>query len=115
MRSNHASVGDRASQGVRPVDLKAPFRVVDGVDPRGVDVAPRALDRLVEEERSATPKELIAALQDEYSEIGIPASNIQDALDKARECSSGEDLICVAGSLYLIGGARGILLGELIQ
>jgi dihydrofolate synthase/folylpolyglutamate synthase len=46
----------------------------------------------------------------EYHEKIISLAEVSQALKKAEELSAKEDLICVAGSLYLIGAVREILL-----
>jgi dihydrofolate synthase/folylpolyglutamate synthase len=68
-----------------------------------------------EEERSAHPDVLIDALPAEYREKAVCIDGVDNALAKAREISASNDLICVAGSLYLIGSARTILLGEIVR
>ncbi|MBU0479737.1 MAG: bifunctional folylpolyglutamate synthase/dihydrofolate synthase [Proteobacteria bacterium] len=76
------------------------------------------VDRLIfcrpEEERSATPEELTRALPDAQRGKAVGAESVARALEVARNLATGEDLICVAGSLYLVGAARGLLLGELV-
>ncbi len=67
-----------------------------------------------EEERSAPPEVLAAALPAEYRGKAVCVDGVGNALAKARQITGGDDLICVAGSLYLVGAARQILLGELI-
>jgi folylpolyglutamate synthase/dihydropteroate synthase len=44
----------------------------------------------------------------------MSSDSVSAALEKAREEAGPADLICVAGSLYLIGAARAQLLGELV-
>ena len=68
-----------------------------------------------EEERSAHPDLLLAVLPPEYRERGVSIDGVENALALARQTTSSNDLICVAGSLYLIGAARTILLGEIIK
>jgi dihydrofolate synthase/folylpolyglutamate synthase len=64
-----------------------------------------------EAERSATPEQLIACLPPQMREKARAAENIGSALALARSLTDGRDLLCVAGSLYLIGAARQLLLG----
>ncbi|MCK4837950.1 MAG: bifunctional folylpolyglutamate synthase/dihydrofolate synthase, partial [Desulfobulbaceae bacterium] len=68
-----------------------------------------------EEERSAHPDVLAKALSPEYREKALSIDGVAEALAKAREITADNDLICVAGSLYLIGSARTILLGEIVR
>ncbi len=65
-------------------------------------------------ERSAGPDQLAAALPEEVKERALGIAPVAEALDRAQALAGPEDLICVAGSLYLIGEARGLLLGEII-
>jgi len=44
----------------------------------------------------------------------VLASSVEESIDKARELATPDDLICIAGSLYLVGAARQLLVGELI-
>ena len=67
-----------------------------------------------EAERSATPEQLKKLLPQENRAEIVPADSVSAALEKAREEAQPADLICVAGSLYLIGAARAQLLGELV-
>jgi dihydrofolate synthase/folylpolyglutamate synthase len=67
-----------------------------------------------EEERSATPEEFLALLDDKIKSRSESAGSVSEALRKAEELAGPEDLICVAGSLYLIGAARRELLGEIV-
>lgn len=68
-----------------------------------------------EEERSAHPDVLVSALPAEYQENAVSIDGVKNALDMSRKITDNNDLICVAGSLYLIGAARTILLGELVK
>ncbi|MEN8135745.1 MAG: folylpolyglutamate synthase/dihydrofolate synthase family protein [Thermodesulfobacteriota bacterium] len=68
-----------------------------------------------EEERSAHPDVLVEALPAEFRERAHSIEGVAEALAKARQIAASNDLICVAGSLYLIGFARTILLGEIVR
>ena len=68
-----------------------------------------------EAERSATPEQLKKLLPQENRAEIVPADSVSAALEKARQEAEPADLICVAGSLYLIGAARAQLLGELVD
>jgi dihydrofolate synthase/folylpolyglutamate synthase len=78
-------------------------------------IAPLA-DRIIftrpESERSATPEQLVAILAEEERSKAQGAPTVAEALALAAEMAQSNDLICVAGSLYLVGAARKILLGE---
>lgn len=66
-------------------------------------------------ERSALTEDLVQILPEEYRKRSQKEDNVQFALLKAQSIATSNDLICVAGSLYLIGAARKILLGELVS
>jgi len=78
-------------------------------------IAPLA-DRIIftrpESERSATPEQLVAILAEGERSKAQSAPTVKEALALAAEMAQSNDLICVAGSLYLVGAARKILLGE---
>jgi dihydrofolate synthase/folylpolyglutamate synthase len=68
----------------------------------------------LEYERSAQPEELLDALPFEIRGRAICENSLDAALAKAAELARRNDLICIAGSLYLIGEARARLLGKII-
>jgi dihydrofolate synthase/folylpolyglutamate synthase len=68
----------------------------------------------LEYERSARPEDLRHALPVEIQDRAILEYTLDAALAKAAEIAGPKDLICIAGSLYLVGEARKKLLGELI-
>ena len=78
-------------------------------------IAPLA-ERLIftrpESERSATPEQLTAILAEKERSKALSAPTVTEALALAGDLAQSGDLICVAGSLYLVGAARKILLGE---
>ncbi|MGV1099240.1 bifunctional folylpolyglutamate synthase/dihydrofolate synthase [Thiovibrio sp. JS02] len=80
-------------------------------------VSPLA-DRIVftrpESERSATPESLMALLPEAERGKAVGAVTVAEALARAAELARENDLICVAGSLYLVGAARQKLLGDLV-
>jgi len=67
-----------------------------------------------ESERSATPEQLQDTLPAAMQKKAVLASSVEESLDKARELATENDLICIAGSLYLVGAARQLLVGDLI-
>ncbi|MBC8316579.1 MAG: bifunctional folylpolyglutamate synthase/dihydrofolate synthase [Desulfobulbaceae bacterium] len=67
-----------------------------------------------EAERSALTEDLVQILPEEYRPRAKKVESVAAALLEAQKMATPEDLICVAGSLYLIGAARKILLGELV-
>jgi len=69
---------------------------------------------MVMSERSSAPEKLLDILPPDIQDQAICNSSLQNALAKAAELAGRKDLICVAGSLYLIGEARKLLLGEIV-
>jgi dihydrofolate synthase/folylpolyglutamate synthase len=68
-----------------------------------------------EAERSATPEQLADCLPPPLQAKVRAAADIGAALALARGLTDGRDLIGVAGSLYLIGAGRELLLGGVAQ
>ncbi len=66
-----------------------------------------------ESERSATPAQLRGALGP-FSGAIYEDLKVEDALERARAMAGKADLILVAGSLYLVGAARRLLIGEMV-
>ncbi len=67
-----------------------------------------------ESERSAKTSEMYEILNLEAQSQCICIPSVIDALAKGAELAENEDLIVIAGSLYLIGEAREILLGKVL-
>ena len=66
-----------------------------------------------ESERSATAQQLRDILPAIMQQKAVLTSSVQEAIDKARDMATPDDLICIAGSLYLVGAARQLLVGAL--
>ena len=62
--------------------------------------------------RSAAPEALLAQLSPEQQRRAECAATVAEALARAKAETTPDDLICVAGSLYLVGRVRQLLLGE---
>jgi dihydrofolate synthase/folylpolyglutamate synthase len=81
-------------------------------------VAPLA-DRIIftrpESERSAQPGSLLQLLPENLRDRACCAPNVKEAIRQAFNSFRPGNLICVAGSLYLVGAARRILCGELVR
>ncbi|MCW5205541.1 bifunctional folylpolyglutamate synthase/dihydrofolate synthase [Desulfobulbus sp. F5] len=81
------------------------------------DVAPLAdvliLTKAAESERAAHPKQLAAVLPETLQAKATCAASVQVAIEQAKKMATQDDLICISGSLYLIGTARRLLLGGL--
>ncbi len=69
-----------------------------------------------ESERSATGEELRARLPATISsEKVLIRETVPEALQEAADRAGPEDLVCIGGSLYLVGAARQHLLGGLVN
>ena len=68
----------------------------------------------LEYERSAQPQQFRNALPVEMQDRALCENSMKAALAKAAEIAGKNDLICIAGSLYLVGEARKILRGPII-
>jgi dihydrofolate synthase/folylpolyglutamate synthase len=66
-------------------------------------------------ERSARPEQLLACLAPEQRGKALCAPDIASALAQAGRTAGPDDLVVVAGSLYLVGEARRILCGEVVD
>lgn len=66
-----------------------------------------------ESERSAVPEELKAILSEEHQQKTLCIESVREAVTRALDSADSDDLVCIAGSLYLVGKARQILRGEL--
>jgi dihydrofolate synthase/folylpolyglutamate synthase len=63
-----------------------------------------------ENPRSATPEKLRDFVPQNFpAEKFFVAESVSEAIKKAREIAAPEDLICVTGSLYLVGEAKAII------
>ncbi|MFV0439197.1 MAG: bifunctional folylpolyglutamate synthase/dihydrofolate synthase [Desulfopila sp.] len=68
-----------------------------------------------EGERSAEPEQLLACLPESSRGRGVLVRDVAQALQMAEERANDEDMIVVAGSLYLVGAARKLLVGEVVD
>lgn len=66
-----------------------------------------------EGERSASPERIAQQLPESEKGKAILEANVAKALEVAQSIAGENDLILVAGSLYLLGEIRSLLLGEL--
>ena len=88
------------------------------IAPMLAEIAPlcaRIIFTRPESERSAEPTQLQALLPESYRERAVSADTVAEALALAAKEAVAADLIVVAGSLYLIGAARKLLLGEVVR
>lgn len=80
-------------------------------------IAPRC-DVLIltrpDSERSASPADLLAQLGGGYGGEVLCVETVEGALQTAQDRAGEDDLILVAGSLYLVGASRVHLVGELV-
>ncbi|WP_228721379.1 bifunctional folylpolyglutamate synthase/dihydrofolate synthase [Desulfosediminicola ganghwensis] len=65
-------------------------------------------------ERSAEPEQLAACLPEDVRDKAVLARDVVDALKAAEQLATPDDMILVAGSLYLVGAVRKELVGELV-
>ncbi len=83
------------------------------------EVAPLAdviiLTKAADLERAASPEQLLAALPEELQARTVLAPSPMEAIAQAVSLAGKDDLICISGSLYLIGTARALLLGGLVD
>ncbi len=66
----------------------------------------------VDDPHARPPEQLLAAWRAIGGAGGAVASDPAAALERARAMARGEEPVVVAGSLYLVGAIRGLLLGE---
>ncbi len=66
-------------------------------------------------ERSAEPDLLLANVPEDLRDRCVLRESVDEAIAAAEDLAREDDLILIAGSLYLIGAARSILLGELVS
>jgi dihydrofolate synthase/folylpolyglutamate synthase len=85
---------------------KALNEMVRTLFPKPVKVILTTLDN----PRAASVDDLMAAIQGEFakSEI-VPSSNVAEALELARKMTKPNGIVCVTGSLHLIGSAQELL------
>ena len=65
-----------------------------------------------ESQRSATPEALYQALPPQFQAKARCSETVEQALTLIEHRAAPEDLICVAGSLYLVGRVRQLLMGD---
>ncbi len=83
--------------------------------PRVADLSDVLILTKPEGERSAEPELLLSNVPGKLRNRCVIKGSVQEAITAAEDLAHGEDLILVAGSLYLIGASRKILLGELVS
>ena len=66
-------------------------------------------------ERSASPEELAAALDDTLNKPHVCIPRVGEALETIKKEAAADDLVVVAGSLYLVGEFRKLLMGEVVS
>jgi dihydrofolate synthase/folylpolyglutamate synthase len=84
------------------------FGVMKDKDVKGmVDALPPSthiFTTMVDDERAYPSKKLAEMIED-----AIPTESVYEAIHKARENADDNDLICITGSLYVVGEARKIV------
>jgi dihydrofolate synthase / folylpolyglutamate synthase len=66
-------------------------------------------------ERSASPEQLLASLDPHEQSKSLCVPDVVEAVLTAEEMAGPDDLIVVAGSLYLLGAVRRFLCGDLVD
>jgi dihydrofolate synthase/folylpolyglutamate synthase len=66
-------------------------------------------------ERAAQPAQLLAHLDEAARQRSECIADVEQALRRAEALAADGDLVVVAGSLYLVGAVRKLLLGELVD
>lgn len=106
---------DRLFPGVRPVFL---FALTGAKDPAEVlgPLAPFASQVVATRPASsrvpAVDPEVLAACARELGVTAGVASPVEQALERAKELAGEDGMVCVCGSLYLVGQVRGMLVAE---
>lgn len=59
--------------------------------------------------RSAEPRELAQQYTERFGKMAQVADTLPEALQIAKRSATGDDLICIAGSFYLVGQAKKLL------
>jgi len=65
-------------------------------------------------ERSASPEDMAKVLSDSSEQTRYCCQTVKESVLLAQEMATEEDLIVVAGSLYLVGEFRKLLVGEVV-
>lgn len=65
-------------------------------------------------ERSAEPELLLQNIPNHFQKKCTLSPAVEDAIAEAEKLAGKDDLILIAGSLYLVGASRKILLGEIV-
>jgi len=82
--------------------------------PRIVRLASVAIFTKLAYERSALPEQMLEILPKDLRGRVLCQNSLEKALEKGAEIAGASDLICIAGSLYMVGEARKMLLGEIV-
>ena len=65
-----------------------------------------ALASVYDDIRTANPHELAARYVEQYGKMAQVAGSLEEALAIANRAVTKEDLICITGSMYLVGEAK---------
>ncbi len=83
--------------------------------PKVAEIASEVVLTMVDGERAATPEKLLQYIEKEQHERCYLERDVLQALYTAEEKAGINDLIVVAGSLYLLGEVRFLLVGDLVD
>ena len=89
-------------------DLSATLPLIAGLADRIIFTRP-------EGERTAEPEMFLEVINKSLLENCEVIRDVEDALKRATKLAETGDMIVIAGSLYLVGEIRKILVGELVQ
>nr|MBF0222752.1 bifunctional folylpolyglutamate synthase/dihydrofolate synthase [Desulfobulbaceae bacterium] len=78
-------------------------------------LADQIIFTMPDKNRSATVTQLQACVDSSKSKSVLSYEKVTDAVSAAMEIATEKDLICVSGSLYLVGYARLFLCGEIVD
>ena len=80
-----------------------------------IQLAAEVIFTRTESSRFADPADLLAQLPPAQQSKCRCAATVEQALEMAATTMEDEDLACVAGSLYLVGRARQLLMGDMVR
>ena len=79
---------------------------IGGMLGRLVAGADKIIFTRVDSVRSAEPRELAQQYTERFGKMAQVGQNLSEALQIAKRAATGDDLICITGSFYLIGEAK---------
>jgi dihydrofolate synthase / folylpolyglutamate synthase len=83
-----------------------------------LEIAPlarRIIFTRAEAERSARPDDMVRLLPEQLRSRASCTASVPEAIELAGNMCGPDDMLCIAGSLYLVGRARQLLRGEVVD